>query len=372
MAVLIEAISVVVPVSVLEDKYPGGLAAYERDCPNRTFCCDGGLTRVGFMVPEDVKTFVESLVSRGLTPFADGAWHDVAVVEQQSAAPTEPCPWLVVARKVGGLVFACLGSEEAGPIEISTPAGWTWEGSLSQTPGYLPEEEFTEHFVRIGVEGCTEIWMDRRTGKKKCIGRPFLTENDPAREADEARLRAIGTRAGCLDAESEAARSGADRARLMEIYDELEALLRETSEIRRRADTKLGVYVEGYVNRVLRRWEAGAKCFREYLKYEPFHVDAWLELTWCLSETSDLVAAEAAARRTIELFPGNAGAWGNLALVLMRRGERAAARAALDRALELDPEDAKNRLNDEHFDEHYRILSARSEPERTRVAEVPN
>ena len=54
MPVLLEAISVIVRRETLERKYPGGVDGYARDCPNRTFCADEYLTRVGFTGPPDV------------------------------------------------------------------------------------------------------------------------------------------------------------------------------------------------------------------------------------------------------------------------------------------------------------------------------
>ena len=37
MSVLVEAINVIVRKETLEHKYPGGLQAYEKDCPNKSF-----------------------------------------------------------------------------------------------------------------------------------------------------------------------------------------------------------------------------------------------------------------------------------------------------------------------------------------------
>ena len=41
MAVIIEDLNLIVRVSTLEEKDPGGLEQYCRDCPNDSFCCDG-------------------------------------------------------------------------------------------------------------------------------------------------------------------------------------------------------------------------------------------------------------------------------------------------------------------------------------------
>jgi hypothetical protein len=61
VAVLAEMYSIVVRVSTLLAYYPGGVATYEADCPNRTFCSDGEVCRVGFMAWADAEAFLLSL-----------------------------------------------------------------------------------------------------------------------------------------------------------------------------------------------------------------------------------------------------------------------------------------------------------------------
>jgi len=61
VAVLTEMYNVVIRVSTLTVYYPGGVAAYESDCPNSTFCSDGEVCRVGFMSWADTELFVQSL-----------------------------------------------------------------------------------------------------------------------------------------------------------------------------------------------------------------------------------------------------------------------------------------------------------------------
>ncbi len=53
MAVLVEALSIVVKLSSIELKYEGGWEAFKDAVPNTTLCWDDELTRVGFMVPSD-------------------------------------------------------------------------------------------------------------------------------------------------------------------------------------------------------------------------------------------------------------------------------------------------------------------------------
>src|SRR4051812_30763383 len=97
MSVLAEAISVVVPVGVVSTKYPGGMSGYRRDCPNRTFCADEYLTRIGFMDPRDVQSFVGSLQMKGLVFVVKGTAIDLVVVDQLRG-PTVSCPWLSFER----------------------------------------------------------------------------------------------------------------------------------------------------------------------------------------------------------------------------------------------------------------------------------
>lgn len=94
MSVPCEFISVIVRCDVLADRYPGGVAGYRRDCPNRSFRTDGELTRVGFMGGLDAQAWIDRLVSvAGLTPSADGRFRDLAVVDELGG-PTLPCDWL--------------------------------------------------------------------------------------------------------------------------------------------------------------------------------------------------------------------------------------------------------------------------------------
>jgi hypothetical protein len=66
MAVPIKFFSVIVPKHILEQKYDGGLAQYEADCPNRSLLIDNDLTRVGFMDDVALHNYCENLISKGL------------------------------------------------------------------------------------------------------------------------------------------------------------------------------------------------------------------------------------------------------------------------------------------------------------------
>jgi hypothetical protein len=123
MSVLIEAVTVVVPVAIAELRYPGGLAALARDCPNATFCDDGRIARASFRSRLDAGRFVRALVARGLTFFDGGRFVDVAVVDQQTGCAA-PCDWLAVSPPLpDGYRAAWLVA--AAPGDLALPRRWS-------------------------------------------------------------------------------------------------------------------------------------------------------------------------------------------------------------------------------------------------------
>ena len=97
MAVLVEAISVIVRRPAIAERFNGGWPAFQRAIPNATGCYDDDLARVGFMTPADVEAFVSELEAGGLIFRREGKAGDFAVVDQLRG-PTVPAPWLEVAK----------------------------------------------------------------------------------------------------------------------------------------------------------------------------------------------------------------------------------------------------------------------------------
>src|SRR5204862_7547916 len=98
-----------------------GTRAYERACPNRTFCSDGQLTRVGFCVPAEVAAWVNTLKARGLVLFDGRQFRDLAVVDEYRG-PTAPCPWLEGGRHELG--FSVVWLSGTSPSPAAAPPGW--------------------------------------------------------------------------------------------------------------------------------------------------------------------------------------------------------------------------------------------------------
>jgi hypothetical protein len=122
LAVLVEAISIIIKREALERLYPGGAVAYASDCPNWTYCEDGDLTRVGFMSPQDVAAHLHILESMGLRTLGPEGFADLAVVDQNEG-PTRPCNWLAFGEHfASGAKFAFLVGTDPNPIVL--PPGW--------------------------------------------------------------------------------------------------------------------------------------------------------------------------------------------------------------------------------------------------------
>lgn len=105
MAIRLEFIDFIVPISTIRSKYPGGwdkcLADHANLIGGRVWY-DEHLFRDGAMNPCDIRFLVDEWEARGLTPMAevDGQriWQDVCVVESMFGGPTLPCNWLDVDR----------------------------------------------------------------------------------------------------------------------------------------------------------------------------------------------------------------------------------------------------------------------------------
>ncbi len=97
-------ISLLVPVSVLEAKYRGGLAQCLEDfgpVTGEAVELADGVFRVSSMSPTGTKADCKHMESRGLTGIVqiDGeeTWSDFCVVDYL-LGPTLPCPWIEMDR----------------------------------------------------------------------------------------------------------------------------------------------------------------------------------------------------------------------------------------------------------------------------------
>lgn len=137
MAVLVEAISVILK----EDRILETLG-WDNFCdlvPNKTMCADSEVVRIGFMHPDDVRSFIEELEIFGLIYLCGEESQDLCVVDQQRG-PLAQAEWLEFGHlqigkgnKIGAARL--YGSEIP---EVVTPEGWVFEGSLSERFLFVP------------------------------------------------------------------------------------------------------------------------------------------------------------------------------------------------------------------------------------------
>jgi hypothetical protein len=164
MAVLVEAISVIVRSGALEH-FSGGWTAFRAGIPNRTFCSDRELLRIGFMHPADVEAYVKELEGGGITYLANGAAQDLVVVDQMGGFAA-PCSWAefgLIEIAPHETVAACRLKDSAS-IEVAVPQDWRWEDSMSATFGFVPtgsEASLTKIDQIGGVEEYSSPLSDR-------------------------------------------------------------------------------------------------------------------------------------------------------------------------------------------------------------------
>lgn len=136
MAVLVEALSVVIQAKRIHDAYPGGWDAFASEVPNDTLCSDGAVVRLGFMTPDDVRACIRGLESRGLTHVREGRAQDIVVVDQRRG-PIDRCDWIQFGKMRSDLgeVSVCRLAGSTDDTFV-TPANWTFENSLSHRHSY--------------------------------------------------------------------------------------------------------------------------------------------------------------------------------------------------------------------------------------------
>jgi len=181
MAVLVEAISVIVKVDALRRSYPGGWEGYRDASPNQTFCSDPEITRIGFMRPDETLHHVTSLERYGLTYKAGGEGHAInLVVVDQQRGPMVECPWIefghIPMGPSGEPVAACRLAGSRITVLI-TPERWTYEQSLSKSFHFVKTQDVDRRMALLRVQDGLSHWVNRRTGEDYFGSAPLDTES---------------------------------------------------------------------------------------------------------------------------------------------------------------------------------------------------
>lgn len=173
MPIIIEALYLVAPVGVLEQKLIGGAEAFRGLVPNATHATDGEVAGCGFMAPDDAHRFAQHLGRLGLRldpqdPESDLVLVDMRqgllgrssrVISERLPYPGETTLRVTVARLAGGRSDALVGLE-----------GWEPAESMNRhlDTGEMPSVDELEFLGRI--EG-KDTYRHKVTGKFYYAGR---------------------------------------------------------------------------------------------------------------------------------------------------------------------------------------------------------
>jgi len=173
MAVLIEAISLIILREIIDEKYPGGWDAFVDNAPNQTLCADENIARLGFMSPNDLDSFIKGLEEIGFQPFVDGQSSEAAVIDQIRGFMA-PCDWLDVGRvEIDGGKHEVTACKLKGCLSncIILPDGWEYDKSLSKEYIFIPSEHLGKSLQYLRHESGIDVYYNELTGKEVHIGR---------------------------------------------------------------------------------------------------------------------------------------------------------------------------------------------------------
>lgn len=331
MGVLIEGANVVIRNATVEARLAGGMQEYERRCPNRTFCTDGEICRVGFMTITDAASYVESLESPGFRrPTPEGS-PEVALISQ-TAGFDHPCDWLELGRlDLGDGQSAEVASLRGTTLStLVAPPGWT--------PGKMRQIRVAEYEF-LGTKGDVDVFRHKATGELRYVGR--TQEGAPpahiSRAAIQDRFMSLADELARLGA-FEGASADDYQGELAALHQRAKQLVEDTQ-----ASEPGPLQLQGIAARLLLQWDEAASLFRRVTEMRPEYVDGWLELTWALASLRRFEEAERAARKAVDLVPDRADALSNLAAALLEQGRLDEAQQMAEKAVAVDPADAKCR-----------------------------
>jgi len=332
MAILVEGTTVVITTSSLDGRYPGGAAAFAKQCPNSTYRSDGVLSGVTFMVPADAQRFARALTKHGFVDPSTAATGEIAVVDQSAGILTN-CDWLNVDLKMfrtaeGTAFGATVAWKEGGDsTTFAAPSGWRPHSMVQITQSDLEQNYELVSTAKDPSAGAVLAYKHRESGKIVYIGRPAIVSDDPEDRCADL-FRAIAP-VMSMPASSERSKVLAD------LCERAADLVAQTNGAQRGP-----LYAQGLAARLAGRWRIAEGAFRRVTELCPDDYEAWLELTWALGSLDRADEAVAAARRGVELRPDRCPAHSNLAGALLQSGRADEALAPAERALELDPADA--------------------------------
>jgi hypothetical protein len=175
VSVLIEHLNVIVRVSTLTRRYPGGLVRFRQDCLNASFCCDGLLARFGSPARSDVDVFIDRLRERGLVMADEFGFRDMAIVDEFRGLP-DGCFWLETGTRPDGIGYAYSPGTDPGAL-IAVPQGWSLESRSAVEVARVTGEPWGQ-MIFIRRDGESDVYLNRRTGEEVRVAKGRLPGRD--------------------------------------------------------------------------------------------------------------------------------------------------------------------------------------------------
>lgn len=171
MAVLIEALTVLVQKPIVEARFPGGLIEFERTVEAVCVYGDADLVCLLFMSPADVADLCNFLAEYNLEYNVDGAARDLVVVDMQRG-PLLPCDWVRFGSvELHGHTVAAAWHRDSTDTTVATPEGWAFEGSLTADFGFTPFEEFGSKLVFLRMDGAYDVYWNNEINEEVFVPR---------------------------------------------------------------------------------------------------------------------------------------------------------------------------------------------------------
>ncbi len=178
MAVLVEGLSVVVRCDAILQKYEGGASTFSKDVPNQSLCADGELASVAFMIPGDVRQYVELLERRGLKYRDSDNSIDLVVVDQLSGV-CAPCNWVEYGvtdwNNESSMQISVCFAKLGGSQRVVVPTGWSFEKSLSAHRRFISGENFPDSFKLIRSEEGVDVFLDVDAAREFYVTRSLIS-----------------------------------------------------------------------------------------------------------------------------------------------------------------------------------------------------
>jgi hypothetical protein len=192
MAIIVEAISVIIKDSALEREFLNGDTEILDIVPKATYASDSQLHKASFLSAMDVVTFVKLLQKHGLKFIEDGEFVDIAVVDMIEGL-TAKCPWLDFSR---GKYFEGMSQfirsnedfsivwynespyygipcDQNGRVNIDTPLNWTPDNARDGFT-FVPIDKMDSQLINVGKEDRIEKYWYAGSGDILYTGRPGI------------------------------------------------------------------------------------------------------------------------------------------------------------------------------------------------------